>query len=164
MPGDGKALYEATIESYELFKEWLAWCQKIPTLEDAEETARKFYADYILKKALHFVIFHEKRFIGMCCYYFNWKIPSADIGYWCRLSSQGNGYMTEAIEAITRYALEELKIKRLTILCDDQNIKSIAIPEKLGFQLETRAKGLIIKPNCDELRMGRRYVKLGLSV
>lgn len=159
MPGDGKAIYEAIKESYDQFKEWLPWCQELPTVESSEETARNFYADYILKKALHFVIFHGDQFVGMCCYYFNWQIPSADIGYWCRVSAQGRGYMREAVMAITKYALEEIGIKRLTILCDEENVKSIAIAEKSGFQLETRASGLIVNPISDELRMGRRYVR-----
>lgn len=163
MPGDGKAVQEAIEESYDSFKEWLPWCQNRPTVDSLEETARKFYADYLLKKALHFVIFHEDRLIGMCSYSFHWEIPSADIGYWCRISSQGKGYMTEAVGAITQYAFEEIGIRRLTILCDEENAKSIAVAEKLGFQLETRARGLIAKPGSHELRVGRRYVRFDFS-
>lgn len=35
----------------------------------------------------------------------NWDLPSFEIGYWLRRSYQKFGLMTEAIHALTRYAI-----------------------------------------------------------
>lgn len=48
----------------------------------------------------------------------------------------GKGYITETVERITMYALEEIGARRVEIRCDTQNKKSRAIPEKLEFTLE----------------------------
>jgi RimJ/RimL family protein N-acetyltransferase len=159
-PGDGKQVFEAIDESREILSKWHDWVGSIKTWEDSECTAREFYANFILRKALSYVVFKEDKLIGVCGYNDpNWSIPSAAIGYWCRVSEQGKGYMREATAALTLYAFQEIGFKRLTILCDDENVKSAAIPEALGFTLETKAKGLIPKPGADELCLCRRYVR-----
>jgi len=57
--GDGKALNECVVESFEHFKQWLSWAQAIPTLDSSEEFARTFYADFILRKGFVLGVFCE---------------------------------------------------------------------------------------------------------
>ena len=54
--------------------------------------------------------------------------------------------MTEAINAIARYAFLELKSKRIEIRCDIANVRSKKIPERLGFHLEATLKNNRINP------------------
>ncbi|KIE05997.1 hypothetical protein NF27_CG01770 [Candidatus Jidaibacter acanthamoeba] len=88
----------------------------------------------------------------------NWNIPSAGIGYYCHKLHQNNGYISEAITALIFYGFHQLGLRRIAIICDDDNVKSAYIAEKLGFMLESKAKGLIPKPSTDELRVSRCYV------
>ena|SRR3990167_8792280 len=160
MPGDGKQVFEAIDESRKILSQWYDWVAGAKTWKDGECMARQFYANFILRKDFSCVIFREEKLIGICGYHSpNWGIPSAAIGYWCRVSEQGKGYMCEAIAALTLYAFQQVGFRRLTISCDDENIKSAAIPETLGFTLETKSKGLIPKPGTKELRLCRRYVR-----
>lgn len=159
MPGDGKQVFEAIDESREILGKWNEWVAGVKTWEDSECTARKFYSNFILRKKMSCVILRDSKLIGVCSYMPTWAIPAAAIGYWCRVSEQGKGYMREATAALTKYAFQQVGFKRLTILCEDENIKSAAIPEVLGFTLETKAKGLIPKSGTDELRLCRRYVR-----
>jgi RimJ/RimL family protein N-acetyltransferase len=160
MPGDGKQVFEAIDESREAFSRWHDWVESTRTWEDSECKAREFYANFILRKELTFAVFGQEKLIGICGYNDpNWSIPSAAIGYWCRVSEQGKGYIREATAALTLYAFQQIGFKRLTILCDDENVKSAAIPEALGFALETKAKGLIPKPGSKELSLCRQYVR-----
>ncbi len=48
--------------------------------------------------------------------------------------------MTESINALTRYTINQLHVKRIEIRCDKNNIQSKKIPEKLNYQLEAILK------------------------
>lgn len=57
-----------------------------------------------------------------------------EIGYWLRVDMTGRGYATEAVDAITRAAFEELGVARLEIRCDPRNVRSAAVPRRLGYR------------------------------
>jgi RimJ/RimL family protein N-acetyltransferase len=57
-----------------------------------------------------------------------------DIGYWLRVDATGRGYATEAASAITRVAFEGLGVPRLEIRCDPRNVRSAAVPRRLGYR------------------------------
>jgi ribosomal-protein-serine acetyltransferase len=44
--------------------------------------------------------------------------------------------MKESVRAMVNYGFDELHLHRIRIKCDSLNIKSKAIPERLGFKLE----------------------------
>jgi RimJ/RimL family protein N-acetyltransferase len=77
----------------------------------------------------------------------DWDVPSFDIGYWIRPSAEGKGYVTAAAKLLTECAFEELGAQRLVITCDADNVRSAAIPERLGFMLEARLRNHVRKAN-----------------
>lgn len=164
MPGDGKRIFEAIEESRAELRPWFPWSNIETTWEECEKTARKFYADFITREAFHFVIFNHDRFVGGCALHkIYWDVPSATIGYWCRISEQGKGYIREAIAALTVYGFRNIGFKKLAIFCDNENTRSVKVAQSLNFTLETMAKGLL--PNhtsgslSDELRMCSIYTR-----
>jgi len=162
MPGDGQQLFTAIEETREQLRKWLPWVDAVKNWQDSERTAHEFYAEFIRGKKFNLAIFAEEYLIGMSGFNeVSWNIPSGIIGYWCRLSGQRNGFIREAVAAITLYAFREMGLKRVSILCHDSNLKSIQVAMSLGFELETRALGLIENLTDDELVMGRRYVRFG---
>ena len=60
-----------------------------------------------------------------------------EIGYWLQQAWVGNGYATEAVQALTAAAFSLPAIERVEIRCDPRNTKSAAIPKRLGFRHET---------------------------
>jgi RimJ/RimL family protein N-acetyltransferase len=65
-----------------------------------------------------------------------------EIGYWIRADAGGRGLATRAGAALTDVALGLDGIRRVFICCDEENIRSAAIPRRLGYRLvrtETRA-------------------------
>ena len=86
-----------------------------------------------------------------------WAVPAFSIGYWVRPSAQGFGYVTEAAGLVVDYALDVLGAHRIEIACDPENIRSISIPKRLGFQLEGRVRNVYRYPDgrlCDEVIFG----------
>lgn len=160
MAGDGALIFEGIQESFNQFKKWLPWAQEMPTVNACEETARNFYTDFISKKAMHFIIFLGNECVGMCSYnLINWNLGSADIGYWCRVSQQGKGLITEAVHALVEYACNQLNFSRLTITCHIDNIASQRVASKAGFLLEKEGFGLISGVE-GKSTLARRYIYL----
>jgi ribosomal-protein-serine acetyltransferase len=58
------------------------------------------------------------------------------VGYWLSEELQGRGLVTAACRAMVDHAFEELELNRVSIACATENIKSCAIPERLGFRQE----------------------------
>ena len=46
------------------------------------------------------------------------------------------GKLNEAVQALSRFAFENLEAKRVEIRCDAGNARSRAVPERLGFKQE----------------------------
>ena len=91
-PGDGPKLFEAIDESRVSLRPWLGWVDNVKTWKDRETNAQEFYARFILRTKSTFLVLATDRLIGVCSYHdYNWRIPSSSIGYWCRISEQGQG-------------------------------------------------------------------------
>jgi RimJ/RimL family protein N-acetyltransferase len=150
-PGDGIAVNQAVLESFETLKEFMPWAQIKPSVDESEEFARTAASNWILKQGdLPLFMFDKQtnEFIGGTGYHHvEWEIPCLQIGYWIRNSRSGEGLMTEAVNALTQYAFKQLHAKRIEIRCDIDNIPSKKIPERLCYQLEATLKASRIKPN-----------------
>ncbi|MGM8215336.1 GNAT family N-acetyltransferase [Bacillaceae bacterium W0354] len=161
-PGDGKVVHEAITASINELKPWLPFAQKEQTEQDVELNIRQAYISFLAREDLRLLVFLKEtgEFIASSgLHRIDWTIPKFEIGYWIDSRYSGKGYITEAVKGITDFAIHELNAKRIEIRCDEQNIKSRAIPEKLGFTLE----GLLINddrcPETNELRNTCIYAK-----
>lgn len=61
---------------------------------------------------------------------------SGHIGYWVGARYAGQGFMTEAVTLLCRYAFNTLKLHRVEAACIPENNRSIRVLEKAGFQRE----------------------------
>jgi RimJ/RimL family protein N-acetyltransferase len=66
----------------------------------------------------------------------NWDVPRFEIGYWCRKRFEGQGYISEAVRAITTLGFETFGARRIEIRCDSRNIRSRRVAERAGYRLE----------------------------
>ena len=66
----------------------------------------------------------------------DWEARKTGIGYWLAEEHQGRGLMTRAVQAVTDHACDELELTRVEIQVGKDNLKSRAIPERLGFRQE----------------------------
>lgn len=68
------------------------------------------------------------------------SVPLYEIGYWLETSFTGKGLATEVTNALTRYAFLELKAVRVQIRVQVENIKSINVAKRCGYDLEATLK------------------------
>jgi [ribosomal protein S5]-alanine N-acetyltransferase len=70
---------------------------------------------------------------------------SAEIGYWLGEPFWGRGIVTEALVAITRYAVDTCRLTRVYALPFASNKASCRVLEKAGYTLEARLRRSAVK-------------------
>lgn len=70
---------------------------------------------------------------------------SAEIGYWLGEAFWGRGIVTEALVALTRYAIDTHGLTRVYALPYARNAASCRVLEKAGYALEARLRRSAIK-------------------
>ncbi|GLX65800.1 GNAT family N-acetyltransferase [Paenibacillus glycanilyticus] len=137
--GDGAAVNEAVVESLEELRPWMPWANGIPTVEESEVSIRKSRLEYLQRTDLRMLLIHKEtgKLVGSSgLHRMDWTARSFEIGYWARTSYAGQGYIAEAVEAITNFAVQALEANRIEIHCDARNQRSAKVAERSGYTLE----------------------------
>lgn len=144
---DALDVWNAMRNSQSALKEWMPFAQKAPELHTTEENLRQAIADFITRKDLRLHMFSKEtgEFVGSTgLHRIDWTVPKFEIGYWLDTKFEGRGLMTEAVKRLTRFAFEDLHARRVEIRCDEENVKSRSVAERVGFEFEGTLK-------CDSL-------------
>ena len=130
-------LAELIDSSRPYLREWLPWVDYSKTTEDSERFIKLSLDQFARNDGFQLAIRYKGSIAGIIgLHAINWANRSTSIGYWLGEGFQGKGLMTKACAAVIAYCFEELGLHRIEIRAATGNIKSQAIPEKLGFQKE----------------------------
>jgi RimJ/RimL family protein N-acetyltransferase len=135
-PRDAERLKAAVDKSREHLVPWMPWARDEPqSLEAKIELVRQFRGKFDLGKDYVFGIFDhaEDRLVGASGMHARVGHNAREIGYWIAVEHIGHGLATEAAAALTRVGFEIEKLARVEIHCDPLNVRSAAIPRKLGY-------------------------------
>lgn len=141
-PGDGLQFFEAVSESLPMLRRYLptvSWVVEKQSIEAAEIYCRSAYSNFISRKDLTYLILERESRVLVGCVGLHrpiWDLPRFDIGYWCRTSKYGNGYITEAVRVLATFAETSLSAARIELVTDAENLRSRAVAERSGFHLE----------------------------
>ena len=136
-PADAKALFALTDASRAHLCEWLPWLDAIRTEKDTAAFIRACVERSQQTGAFTGVIEHRGELCGVAGY--NWidaANRACEIGYWLSVDHVGRGIMTGCCRALITHAFEEIKLNRVNIPAAVDNLRSRAIPERLGFTQE----------------------------
>lgn len=165
-PGDGRALYAALAESLPRLREFLAslpWVAAEQTVESAELFCRTAHANFIARRDLPFFVFEKSSgdLLGATGLHRTvWTTPKTEVGYWGRSSRAGNGFISEAVNAVVGFAFEHINAARVELITDEANIRSRRVAERCGFTLEgihhneRRAPDGSLRHTCVYARLG----------
>jgi ribosomal-protein-serine acetyltransferase len=121
----------------EHLRPWMKWIDKVESLKDSIANIEMNIEEWDLKTDLHLGIFRDEVMVGMISLHdINYLDHKAYIGYWLDEDNVGRGIMTDSVRAMIEYAYTELDLNRIEIRAGVENIKSRAIPERLGFKQE----------------------------
>lgn len=120
---------------------WLPWAAG-QTRDDTAEFIRRTRKQLMENDGFQTAIVREEAIAGVVGYVgVDWQNRSTSLGYWLGESYQGKGTMTLAVQALVNHALSVWHLNRVEIRAADQNRRSRAIPERLGFSQDGILRG-----------------------
>jgi len=156
MPGDGSLLAEAVNVSYEHLKLFLPWAKPYTEDVEAEQTVRRFRAEYLLNTNFVLAIWSpedassSKRLLGGSGFHLregDLGDRAAEVGMWIRADAAGQGLGTRALRAVLEWGFAAWPWDRITWRCDARNVASRRVAEKAGMQFEGRLRGVRLLPD-----------------
>ena len=162
---DAPQLHEALVESIDQLRQnlwFLPWVAEQQTLQSAEARCRKAQGNFLLRLDLPYLAFERSsgRLVASAgLHRTDWALPKTEVGYWVRTSQNGKGYATEAVNALSSWALQGLGARRVELVTDELNLGSRAVALRCGFQLEGILRNTAQAPD-GQLRNTCLYAKI----
>jgi RimJ/RimL family protein N-acetyltransferase len=82
--------------------------------------------------------------IGMSVNSMNYR---GRIGYWVAAPSRGAGVCTHALRLLSRWAFDDLELRRLELITDPDNVASQRVAEKVGYRREGVMRSHLLHPD-----------------
>jgi RimJ/RimL family protein N-acetyltransferase len=137
--GDAKVLALAVGQSLEHLRPWMPWADD----ESADEHFQRRRLRGVQHKAAtgeewQYGLFptDEERVLGSFGLMTRQGAGTIEIGYWVHVDEIGHGLATLAGAALTNAALAVHGITTVYIRCDEKNLRSAAVPRRLGYTLD----------------------------
>ncbi len=138
--GDGVALYELVDNNRSYLSDYFSQVHHAtPDKETAEQYVREKMAAWLLQQEYCFGIWENRsaQLIGQIqLTNIDWSIPRAELSFFLDQSFQGKGMMTEALQAVIRFAFTQLFIEKLSLPTSMENYDMHRIARKCGFRRE----------------------------
>lgn len=113
------------------FLPWLDNCQKP---DDTRDFITIALAQFTQGKGFNAGIWVDQRLVGVIGHHsIDWVNRIATLGYWLTEPYQGRGIMNAACHTIIGHAFDELNLNKVVIKCATDNLRSRAVPQRLGF-------------------------------
>lgn len=135
-PMDAPALNAMIARNQQHLLPWMPWAEKLLSTDEQAEQLLRFRESYGQQKDYVLGFFVETFPIGGCGLHPRIGGKGLEIGYWIDKAHEGQGYVTELSAALTKLALTVYDCERVEIHCTPSNVRSSAVPQRLGFAHE----------------------------
>jgi RimJ/RimL family protein N-acetyltransferase len=133
---DAGVIAELIERNMDRLAEFMPWAE--PGTADADAQHDRIVASAIAwdqGTTYDYVMEVDGRIVGKCGLPRRIEPDAFELGYWLDEKAEGHGYVTEAARALTAAALDLPGIGRVEIHCDAANVRSAAVPRRLGYEL-----------------------------
>lgn len=130
-------LHQLVLKNKVWLQQSLNWPQFVTSVEDTRKNVQGNMMLHQRGYAKMFLIFREDALVGVLS--FNAIEPAnkaAYIGYWLDEAHQGQGILSQSLQAFMRYYAERGEIRRFVIKCRVANQHSNSVALRNGFTLE----------------------------
>ncbi|MBM4162292.1 MAG: GNAT family N-acetyltransferase [Ignavibacteria bacterium] len=136
-PDDAEGLFALTDSNRAYLRRWLPWLDVNQTVDDTRSFIELAMRQMAGNAGFQAGIWRDYQLAGVAGYHhLDWPNRSTNIGYWLGERFQGRGIMTKSCAVLVDYAFENWSLRRVEIRCATGNLKSRAIPDRLGFRCE----------------------------
>lgn len=135
--GEAALLFALTEKNRTYLRRWLPWLDDATDVADSRAFIESGHERYANRESMELGVWHRGTLVGMVSFnQFAWGPRSGELGYWLDAEAQGSGLMTRGCRTLIAHGFAELDLHRVEIRCAVDNLKSRAIPERLGFRRE----------------------------
>lgn len=113
------------------------------TLKQTEAFITRIMTNVAENKSVYWVITNREsgKLLGtICLWNFAFDAMEAELGYELFPTHQGKGIMHEALQAVTRYAFDVLRLQLLSAYTNKDNASSIRLLERNAFQFAPKRR------------------------
>lgn len=140
-PQDSVRLFQLIQENREHFCRWLPWMAQITSPYQLVTIIPVWLKQFAENNGLHAgIIYYGELVGGVGLHQIDWANRNTSIGYYLAKNAEGRGIMIRTVHALLNYIFFDLELNRVEIRCGEKNVKSRAIPEKLGFVMEGKIR------------------------
>ena len=152
-------IYEISIANREHLRTWLTWVDNMKSVTFIKNFIEGALKQYKEKTQYCYVIIENEKIIGrISVHNIDKQHKIGEFGYWLIKSAEGKGIITLACRELLSVSKEHFGLKKMEIKCGTENLKSQAIPERLGFVLDSIIpKGEFVNGQMIDLKL---YVKI----
>jgi RimJ/RimL family protein N-acetyltransferase len=137
-PDDALMLALAITEALDHLRPWMSWASA--EAADVEEQRRRLATGQQEREAgtsYHYLLVDTAdTLVGVLGLHRRVGPDAAELGYWMMPAYVGHGHLTRAATVLVDAALALPDVHRLEIHCDEANVRSAAVPRRLGFTLD----------------------------
>lgn len=136
-PGDLVQRYEAITISFGHLHPWMDWLAEPMSLDDLRVHSELNDASWPAPNgSYNYGIFAADGSVLGAIALHDLEPATWEIGYWSHIAHTGRGVITRSAAALTRIALGLPGTGRVEIHCDAANVRSAAVPRRLGYRLD----------------------------
>jgi ribosomal-protein-serine acetyltransferase len=130
-------VYALIDEARPYLREWLPFIDTSKSVDSTKEFIKKSLKQYADNQGSSLGIWYKGELAGIIgLHWINWDNKYTSIGYWLGERFQGKGIMSRACKALIDHCFDELNLNRIEIRVATGNLKSQAVPKRLGFTHE----------------------------
>ena len=137
-----QAIFDLTDGNRDHLRPWMPWVDPTVTVADTLGFLKFIRGEYAAGKAFHANIRYRGVIAGGIGLRFDLANNGAECGYWLAAEHQGHGIVTRATRALVTAAFSQFGLHRVTIRAAVDNVRSRAVPERLGFTFEGVQRGV----------------------
>ena len=116
---------------------WFPWVEGTTDVAHTRDFLRRSLQKFAAGDGFEAGLFRADAHVGMLgLHYLRSEPGRTELGYWLAADAQGQGIMTRAVKGLTRILFDDYGLERIEIRCHPDNVRSRAVPERLGFRQE----------------------------
>ncbi|RYD50131.1 MAG: GNAT family N-acetyltransferase [Verrucomicrobiaceae bacterium] len=137
IPQFAEEMFKLTDRNRSFLRQWLPWPDSVRTAEDTRAFLAHQLQRFSRGESLHATIFQDGRIAGVAGFNSIDHINGIGyIGYWLGEEFNGRGIMTAVVRDLVEIGRDHYSLQKIDIRCATANLRSRAIPERLGFSHE----------------------------
>jgi ribosomal-protein-serine acetyltransferase len=117
-------------------REWMPWLDSTRSVDDTAAYRTHVLGELAAGRLYEGGIYFRGEPVGRAGLRVDAGNRQGEVGYWVSEDAQGQGIITRTAEAMITAGFELLHLHRIEIRCAVDNVRSRAVPERLGLALE----------------------------